>query len=114
MSNFLWVKTTRRQELLDAVEEIPEYGKKNKSQILEMALEEFIKKHGKSNNPQSRLTQFHSDGILQVPSIYEMNDNPILWKTFYKLIKNKKEFKIVDRALNGIFNLHNKRDKELL
>jgi len=113
MSNFLWVKTSHRQELLDALEKIPEYGKKNKSEILEIALEEFVKKHGKSNNPQSRLSQFHSEGIVAIPSIYEMNDDPIVWKKFYKLI-GKKEFKIIDRALNSILNLHNKRDKEFL
>jgi len=91
MSNYLWVKTQRRQELLDIANEIPEYGRKKTSEILEMALEEFVKKHGKSNNPQSQITQFGKQGILQVPNIYEATDDPETWKKFYGAIKNKKE-----------------------
>jgi len=113
MGTYLWVKTEKRQELLDIVGTIPEFSRKKISEILEMALEEFVKKHGKSNNPQSQITQYHKGGILQVPDIYESIDNPHLWKKFYSMIKTDKEFKLVDQSLNEILRLHNKRDKEM-
>ncbi|MEK9896366.1 MAG: hypothetical protein VW518_08070 [Burkholderiaceae bacterium] len=113
MSNFLWVKTEKRQKLLDSLESIPEYGKKSKSEMIEIALEEFIKKHGESNNPQTQLTGFKSDGILAVPNFYEANDNPEMWKKFYQKIKSKEEYRQLDNALNYIIGLHNRKLNEL-
>jgi len=113
MTSFLWVITEKRKELLDALINIPEYGKKSKSELMELALEEFIKKHGESNNPQSKITGFNADGILAIPNLYEACDNPTMWEKFYANIKNKKEYQEIDNALNHVMNLHNKKLREL-
>lgn len=112
MSNYLWVKNAKRQALLDTAVEIPEFSKKKISEILELALEEFVKKHGKSNNPQTSMMQFNKEGILAIPNIYEAIDNPKMWEKFYSNIKSKKEFKELDEALNQILRMHNKTDKK--
>ena len=105
MSNFLWVKTQRREELLNALDKIPEIGRKSKSALLEMALEEFVLKHGKSKNPQTTITLFDNENILAIPSGFaDLND----WKKFYKLI-DKDSYSNWDKHLNTINNLHNKK-----
>jgi len=109
MSNFLWVKTTKRQALLDSLETIPEIGRKSKSELLEMALEEFVKKHGKSNNPQTQLQMFDKESILAIPNIYRDSKD---WNKFYKNIKSKKDYRELDRALNMINAIHNRKLKE--
>jgi hypothetical protein len=109
MSNFLWVKTEKRQSLLDSLDSIPEIGKKSKSVILELALEEFVKKHAVSNNPQTTIMQFDKESILAVPNIYRDSKS---WKKFYKNVKTKKEYKEIDKALNMILNIHNRKNKE--
>lgn len=106
MSNFLWVKTPKRQELLDACDSIPEIGKKSKSEILEWALEEFVKKHSKSNNPQTTIMQYDKESILAVPNLYRSEEE---FKKFYKLIKKKEDYKELDQQLNMILRVHNKK-----
>lgn len=110
MSNFLWVKTEKRRDLLEALESIPEFGRKSKSELLEIALEDFVKKHSISNNPQTQIGIYTKD-VLAVPNIYEALDNPDMWNKFYKNIKTQKEYKKVDKALNTILDLHNKNLK---
>ena len=51
MTSFQWSITAKRKSLLERLEQIPEYGKRSKSEIIEIALEDFILKHGNSNNP---------------------------------------------------------------
>jgi len=106
MSNFLWVKTPKRQSLLDSLDSIPEIGKHSKSEILEWALEEFVKKHSKSNNPQTVIEQFDKESVLAVPNIYR---EPEAWKKFYSMITKKEDYKELDRQINMILNLHNKK-----
>lgn len=112
MSNFLWVKTAKRQKLLDALEEIPEIGRKSKSELIEWALEDFVKKHQKSNNPQTQIGMYDKQSILAVPNIYEAVNNLTSWKKFYKTMKRKEDYHEVDDALNIIMELHNKKFKE--
>ena len=109
MGIFSWNKTAKRQALLDALETIPEFGKRNKSEILEMALEEFVKKHGISNNPQGQITQFTSKDIVQIPNHYEIMDNPKVWDIFLYNLKTEKEYKKYDDCLNLIIFKSNKR-----
>jgi len=82
MSNFIWNKTPYRQKLLDCLEDIPEIGKKNKSEILEMALTEFVERHLKSQNPQTTL----DSGVKAIPQLYEILDHPEMFKKYYKLL----------------------------
>ncbi len=108
MTNFLWVLTKKRQALMDALIKIPEIGRKSKSELIEWALEEFVKKHGKSFNPQTQIEMFDKESILAVPNLYEILDNPELWKKFYKNMKRKKDYLEFDKAINALVALHNK------
>lgn len=112
MTSFQWVKTPKRQKLLDALDEIPEIGRKSKSEIIEWALEDFVKKHQKSNNPQTQIGMYDKESILAVPNIYEATDNIDSWKKFYNKIKRKEDYREVDIALNTIMGLHNKKFRE--
>lgn len=109
MSNFLWVKTAKRQALLDALEKIPEIGRKSKSELLEWALEDFVKRHTKSNNPQTQIEMFDKESILAVPNIYREESD---WLKFYKNMKAKKDYQEVDKALNMILTIHNRNTKK--
>jgi len=93
----------KREQLFKSLEEIPEYGKRSKSELVEMALEEFILKHGKSNNPQSKITLFQSPLIKAIPTIYAKRKD---FEKFYKLL-NKEEYKELDEKLNLIMEIHN-------
>lgn len=103
MTSFQWSVTAKRKELLDKLEEIPEFGKRSKSEIIEMALEDFILKHGKSNNPQSKITLFQSPLIKAIPTIYAKKAD---FEIFYNLL-NKEEYKELDERLNMIMDVHN-------
>jgi len=70
MTSFQWSITPTRKTLLDELEKIPEYGKRAKSEIIELALKEFILRHGQSNNPQSKITLYQSPLIKAIPTIY--------------------------------------------
>lgn len=109
MTNIIWYVNQERQDLLDALEKVPEFGKRKRSELIEMALREFIERHGTSNNPQSRLSSFDSEEIRAVPNLYREEET---WKSFYRLIKKKEDYKEVDKQLNMILNIHNKKNKE--
>ena len=109
MSNFLWVKTEKRAKMLEDLEDIPEIGKKSKSELIEMALEEFLKKHQQSNNPQMKMDLFNKNiRAVSIPHLYE-NDAKI-WEKFYNHI-TKKDFKELDKNLNWLNDYHNKMEK---
>lgn len=109
MSNFLWVKTKKREELLNSLDSIPEIGRHSKSEILEWALEEFVKKHSKSNNPQTTLGIFDKESVLAVPNVYRDEAD---WKKFYSKVKKKHDYQELDDQLNMILKIHNKKMKE--
>lgn len=107
MTSFQWSVTAKRKALLDKLEEIPEFGKKSKSEIIEMALEDFILKHGNSNNPQTKITLFESPLIKAIPTVYgERKD----FEKFYKLL-NKKEYENLDAKINTLLEIHNSYGK---
>ena len=104
MTTFTWIVTEKRKQLLKAVESIPEFGKKSKSLLMEMAMEEFILKHGKSQNPQTTIPLFQDEMVKAIPSIYEYDAR--IWDKFYPLL-NKKEYDILGTQITWIFNRHN-------
>jgi hypothetical protein len=110
MTNIIWYVNAERQKLLDALEEIPEYGRRKRSEIIEMAIREFVTKHGKSNNPQTTISMYDRDTINAIPNVY---GDETMWKKFYQRIKNKKDFSEVDSQLMMILRLHNRRDKQI-
>ena len=72
---------------------MPEAGRKPKSELLEIALEEFILRHGKSNNPQTQMDLFQDNMVKAIPNIY--SDSKAFEK-FYRLIKTKEEYQELD------------------
>jgi len=108
MSNFLWVLTDKRKQLFEKLLEMPEAGRKPKSELLEMALEEFILRHAKSNNPQTQMDLFQDNMVKAIPSIYS---NSKAFEKFYRLIKTKEEYQELDRHLNIILDIHNRNIK---
>lgn len=103
MTSFQWSITPSRKKLLEKLQEIPEYGKRSKSEIMELALEDFILKHGASNNPQTKIEIYQSELIKAVPTIYAERKD---FEKFYSLV-NKDEFKELDEKLNMILEIHN-------
>ena len=108
LTNFTWILTEKRKELLESVESIPEFGKRSKSQLIEMAMDEFVLKHGKSNNPQTQITLFKDNMVNAIPSIYETDAT--MWNKFYSKI-NKKDYDELDNLLMWILARHNKEGK---
>ena len=105
MSNFTWIITDRRKQLITQAKEIPEYGRSGMSQILEEALADFVKKHSKSQNPQTRITLFETGLENAIPNLYEDKQ---AWNKFYSLIKKKEDYQELDKHINEILHLHNK------
>jgi len=98
----------KREELFRKLTEIPEAGRKSKS---EMALEEFILRHGKSNNPQTQMDIFQNNLTNGIPHIYAGSQ---AFNKFYRLIKTKEDYDNLDRNLNIILDIHNKKGRESL
>jgi len=78
-------------------------------EILENQVNEYLKKHSKSNNPQTQIEQFDKECILAVPNLYRDSK---AWQKFYDTMKRKKDFNEVDKALNMILAIHNKNTKK--
>ena len=81
------------------------------SDIVVTLLKDYVKKHSKSQNPQTEITLFETGLENAIPNLYR--DRPT-WKKFYDMVKKPAEFKEIDKQLNMILNLHNKKDKEFL
>ena len=94
----------KREELFRKLTEIPEAGRKSKSELVEMALEEFILKHGKSNNPQTQMDLFEDNMIKAIPNLYADVKE---FKKFYNLIKTKEEYQRLDEQINMLLKVHN-------
>lgn len=101
----------KREELFRKLTEIPEAGRKSKSELVEMALEEFILRHGKSNNPQTQMDMFQDKLTNGIPHIYAGSK---AFDKFYRLIKTKEDYDNLDRCLNIILDIHNKKGRENL
>jgi len=104
MSNFCWIITEKRKNQFDALEKIPEYGKKSKAELLEMALDEFILKHGNSQNPQTRITLFEDNMVKAIPNIYETNRST--WVKFYSML-TPEDYDHLDQQFNWLLTIHN-------
>lgn len=107
MTSFQWSITPSRRALLNKLEEIPEFGKRSKSEILELALADFILKHGKSNNPQTKIEIFQDGLVKAIPNLYEEAKE---FRKFYKLL-NKEEYQRLDQQINILLKIHNENIK---
>ena len=76
------------------------------NEILQDAMEDYVKKHSESQNPQTKITLFENKLINAIPNLYA---NPQNWYKFYNLIKKKEEYTEIDQQLNMILDIHNKQ-----
>lgn len=111
MGSYQWYVTKKREEMLEKLKELPEYGKRDISEILEVALEEFLLRHSKSNNPQSQITTYTKDTITGIPQIYQILENPSVFDQFYKKL-TEMDYKYLDKAINELLRKHNKVYRE--
>jgi len=104
MGSFQWYMTAERVKLIKAAKKVPEYGKRDTSELLEEALREFVKKHGESQNPQTKVTLFLNEHALAIPNAYA---SPEAWYKFYEIIrKDKPAFLELDKQLQMIMRTH--------
>lgn len=109
MSNFVWNKTPEREQLFKQAEEIPEMGRWSKSRLLEEALREFILKHGKSNNPQTKIGTFQKE-FPAMPSVIDVTGDKL--DKFYSLIKTRKEYDAITPSIELLLQKHNQKLKD--
>jgi len=69
MTNIIWYVNAERQKILDALMEIPDCGRRKRSEIIEQALREFVERHG-DGNPQYRLEHFEDPDFLACPAFF--------------------------------------------
>jgi len=100
-----------KDKIIEEVEKIARREGTFFSDIAVELLEEFVKKHSKSQNPQTEITLFETGLENAIPNLYR---DKTIWKKFYKMIKKPEDFNEIDNQLNMILNLHNKKDKEFL
>jgi len=100
-----------KDELIEEVEKIARKEGEYFSDIVMQLLEDYVKKHGKSQNPQTEITLFETGLEFAIPNLYRSKE---IWQKFYNLIKKKSDFKELDNQLNMILNIHNKKDKEII
>lgn len=72
-------------------------------------IEDYVKEHSKSNNPQTVIEQFDKESILAVPNVYK---DETAWLKFYDLIKKKEDYKQLDEKINMIYRIHNRKFKD--
>ena len=77
--------------------------------IIEDGIDDYLKKHLKSNNPQTQIEQFDKESVLAIPNAYA---SPKAWDKFYNLMKSKDDYDELDKQLEMILSKHNKKLKE--
>ena len=98
-----------KDELIIEVEKIARREGTFFSDIVVELLQDYVKKHSKSQNPQTELPLFETGLENAVPNLYRKK---AVWQKFYNLIKKRDEYKEVDKQLNMILNLHNQKLRE--
>ena len=99
--------------VMEKINEICQRERISFSELIVSQLKEYVKEHGESQNPQTKLSLFEIDGACAIPNIYEIRRNPEIARKFYQFVE-RKEYKILDEGLNILLLYHNKRDKWLL
>jgi len=79
------------------------------SDIVMEQLEKYVLEHSKSNNPQTEITLFETGLEFAIPNLYREESD---WEKFYHLIKKRSDYEVLDKQINMINKLHNKKYKE--
>jgi len=101
MGQFHLTMTEKRLALFKGLEVIPEYGKKSKSELVELALEEFLTKHMKSDNPQTVLEHYDRIERTAIPNLFEAQDRPDIWIKYFTSM-NKDSHKAFQKAFKKL------------
>lgn len=97
------------REKLAVLKEIAAKERTTIKAIIEDGVDDYIKKHGKSNNPQTQIEQFDKESVLAIPNAYR---DEKIWQKFYDLMKDKKDYDQLDNQLMMILKLHNRKLKQ--
>ena len=76
------------------------------SELVVTLLEDYVKIHSQSNNPQTQIEQFDKESVLAIPNAYA---SPKAWDKFYLLMKNKKDYDELSTAFEMILSKHNEK-----
>lgn len=98
--SYQWYINHRRDKLLKAVKKLPD-GKGDFSLILEEALQDWLFKHGKSQNPQTEITSFQDEKFQALPHILSGREQ---WIPLINSLDDKR-FKEVESAVATIQSL---------
>lgn len=96
-----------KDELMEEIDKIARREGVFFSDIVIECLEDYCKKHGKSQNPQTEITLFETGLESAIPNLYQVNEDNV--KSFYNKIKKKDEYKFLDEKLNIFLRFHNKK-----
>ena len=99
MANFQWYLTDKRKQLLSEIETMPDFAKKSHSEIIEMALEEFFKIHGKGN-PSFKL-DFWTDNpeFIAIPALLAEKSQRNKWIELQAQKRNYTDLKTIKAAI---------------
>ena len=97
------------KEKLSLLKEITSKERTTIKAVIEEGINDYLKKHAKSNNPQTQIEQFDKESILAIPNNYR---DAKTWKKFYNLMKDKKDYDVLDKQLMMILNIHNDKLRE--
>lgn len=91
MTLFSFVVTEKRKLLLEQIEKIPDAGKKGKAELIEMALEEYVKNHG-SENPATKLDSWiQNPEYISIPALLANKEQRNKWLQIQVERKNWKD-----------------------
>jgi len=97
------------KEKLAVLKEIAAKERTTIKDIIESGIDDYLKEHLKSNNPQTQIEQFDKESILAIPNNYA---SPKAWDKFYNLMKDKKEYDVLDKQFQMILTKHNRKLKD--
>ena len=95
-----------KKELFEKIDDLGRKERLKFSEIVIESLEDYVKKHGKSNNPQTQIEQFDKESVLAIPNAYA---SPKAWDKFYHLMQNKKDYDELSTAFEMILSKHNEK-----
>ena len=104
MSNYQWYLTEKRKNLLTEIEKLPDYGRKSHAEILEIALEEFYKVHGKGNPMYKLETWSENPEFIAIPALLAEKEKRDKWIELQaKNKRQEKKSKTTLQTAPGIF-----------
>jgi hypothetical protein len=78
--------------------------------ILEDQVDDYLKQHSKSNNPQTMIENFDREEVMAIPQIYERRNEP--WDKFFSMV-DKKEYKELEKAHSNLTKRMNEKYHQL-